>query len=146
MLQEQELSVLSPFKDSDENGQHYIVKATHLSTRQTLYFHVIFWFNLVMYISNVAVFYCILGTEIASHGKNYLRVIDIVGLTAQFGSQFCAILSCFIFSKVAYAVSNECIAMSDKFKTADVRIGSNEWNTLRDRYLEDVQIPLELTG
>ena len=134
--------ILSPFKDLDGDGEH-IVKATHLRARQTFYFHVIFWFNLVMYISSIVVFYIILNTEIASHGY-VLRDIDITGLTAQFGSQFCAILSCFIFSKVAYAVSNKCIAMSDEFKTADVRIGSNEWNNLRDQYLQDFQSPLEM--
>jgi hypothetical protein len=35
-------------------------------------------------------------------------VIDASGLTFQFASQFCAILSCFIFSKVAYSVRTTC--------------------------------------
>ena len=127
--------ILSPFKDSDED--EHTVKATHLSARQTFYFYAIFWLNLVLYISNVVVFYIILKTEIGSHDY-LLRGIDIAGLTAQFSSQFCAILSCFIFSKVAYAVTNECLGMSDTFTTADVRIGSDEGNNLSDHYLEGI--------
>ena len=44
-----------------------------------------------------------------------LQGLDIVGHATEFGSQFCAILSCFIFSKVVYAVSSQCLEMKKIF-------------------------------
>lgn len=130
-------NLLSPFIDGEEND-----KATHLRPRQTFYFYAIFWFNFMMFIGSAVVFGLYLSAEIVSH--NYgLRDLDFVGLAAQFAPQFCAILSCFIFSKVAYAISNKCIAMKDTFKTANVRFGSDKWNILKTKHL---QSPPETTS
>lgn len=46
--------------------------------------------------------------------------IDAMGLTFQFVSQLCAILSCFIFSKVAYSVGTACVdQLPELFKQVD---------------------------
>ena len=73
--------------------------------------HFIFWTNLLLFTANIAVFFKILRHDIGSENF-WLKMFDIAGLTAQFGSQFCAILSCFIFSKIPYAISSKCLDMT----------------------------------
>ena len=46
--------------------------------------------------------------------------INETGLMLQFLSQFCAIQSCFIFSKVAYGISNKFKKLMSKFKKFDI--------------------------
>ena len=51
--------------------------------------------------------------------------IDYIGMSAVFGTQYSAIISCFIFSKVAYAVTIECHAMMGKYRAAVNRGGGD---------------------
>ena len=121
-------SSLNPFVDSND----YEI-STSLGPRQSFYFHLIFWANLILFTANVVVFFIILKDDIGS--KDILmKVLDIVGLAAQFGSQFCAILSCFIFSKVAYAISRKCLEMKKVFSWVNRRAGINSisWNLFLD--------------
>ena len=53
--------ILSPFEDSAEGDN-----STCLNARQTIYFHVFFWLNLVLYSSTIVVFYIILSKVIGS--------------------------------------------------------------------------------
>lgn len=107
--------ILNPFLDwntRDPNND----TSTSLSPMETMYFQLIFWINILLFLGNVVTFFIIFHIEDAPGKAN---IVDISGLTAQFGSQLCAILSCFIFAKVAYAVSSECSAMVVKFKEVD---------------------------
>ena len=116
---------LNPFVDSN-NFQI----STFLGPRQSFYFHFIFGTNLLLFTANVALFFDILGHDIGSDNL-LLKGFDIVGLTAQFGSQFCAILSCFIFSKVAYAISSRCLKMKEIFACVnrDAYANRSSWDT-----------------
>ena len=70
--------------------------STCLGPRQFFYF-IIFWASLTLLFATVGVFIIIVIDCISS--KNLLlQGLDIAGLATQFGSQFCTILSCFIFS------------------------------------------------
>ena len=81
--------------------------ATKLSPKQSCYFMAIFSLNILVYIGSVALLFIIFAGSVDQRQKKNER-IDASGLTFQFASQFCAILSCFIFSKVAYSVRTTC--------------------------------------
>lgn len=114
--------LLNPFVDS--NGSPH---STSLQPRQSFYFHLFLWMNLLIFTAGVLVFAFMLADLIGSK-NNLLKILDIIGLTAQFASQFCAILSCFIFSKVAYAVSSRCLWMEELFKRVNQEAGVAQWN------------------
>ena len=99
--------------------------STSLGPRQSFYFHLIFIANLGVFFASVGVFIKILVDRISSKNP-VLEGLDIAGLVTQFGSQFCAILSCFIFSKVVYAVSSKCLKMEKIFARVN---DMTEWNT-----------------
>ena len=124
---------LNPFVDSDENST-----STSLGPRQFFYFHLIFIANLAVFFASVGVFIKILVDRTSSKNP-VLEGVDIAGLVTQFGSQFCAILSCFIFSKVVYAVSSKCLKMEKIFARVN---DMTEWNAFlndlgNDHYLTD---------
>ncbi len=79
-----------------------------VTPKQCVYFQSIFVLNFSVYLVNVALLIVILHRQIASLNIT-LEAIDLLGLIAQLVSQFSALMSCFIFSKVAYAVSNHCL-------------------------------------
>lgn len=113
-----------------------------ITPEQSGYFQLIFWINFLIYTSSVVLFFILLAGRIDSDGS-VLEVIDIIGLVGQFVSQFCAILSCFIFSKVAYAVSNRCLDFSKCiFPQVDIpKNEGNEWVHLIDRYFKNDDNP-----
>ena len=91
----------SPFIDSNGNT------ATKLSPKQSCYFMAIYSLNILVYIGSVALLFIIFAGKVDQRLKER-EIIDAGGLAFQFASQFCAILSCFIFSKVAYSVRTTC--------------------------------------
>ena len=95
--------LLSPFKD-DENDS----VATKLAPKQATYFMTVFIFNLLVYGTNVGLLFSIFVESVNKNLKTR-EIVNGVGLASQFASQFCAILSCFIFSKLAYSVWNTCV-------------------------------------
>ena len=97
-----ELELLNPFCDNDDS------QSTLLRSKQSFYFHLIFWFNLLTFASSILTFFLLFSMIYNRHDVFWKRFIDIGGLVSQFYSWFCATLSCFIFSKVAYAVVNLC--------------------------------------
>lgn len=117
--------ILNPFLHATENdGEDY--KKTRLYFPQLCCFYFFFLFNILLFGANAGVLYHILRTEnhIPKHEthrqrKTYTKdvYIDYLGVTAYFGSQLCAIISCFIFSKVAYAVTIECGVMMETFRS-----------------------------
>ena len=97
--------LLSPFKDSNENT------ATTLSPKQSFYFMTIFIMNILLYGGNVVLLFVIYHKTIVK-SQNIIdkkqQQMDVFGLAFQFASQLCAIISCFVFSKVAYRVKSIC--------------------------------------
>ena len=129
---------LNPFVDSNE-----FKISTLLGPRQSFYFHLIFWANIILFAASVVVFFKIVANRIYSKNP-LLHGLDIAGLATQFGSQFCAILSCFIFSKVVYAVSSRCLKMKEIFAwvNRDAYANRLSWDTflnylVNQHYLTD---------
>ena len=67
----------------------------------------IFSLNILIDMGNVTLLFIIFAGSVDQRQKTN-EIVDATGLTFQFASQLCAILSCFIFSKVAYSVKNTC--------------------------------------
>ena len=118
---------LQPFDDSAVNSN--ISKSTPLKPIQSFYFSMIYLLNLSLYFGSLFIFIFIIINRVTTDDMTN-KSIDISGLLFQFSSQFCAIQSCFIFSKVAYAVSNRCDDVLGKFVKTDV---SGERENLEDR-------------
>ena len=122
---------LQPFDDSAVNLN--ISQSTLLKPMQSFYFNIIYLFNLILYFGSLGIFIIIITNRVTIDDMTN-KSIDISGLLFQFLSQFCAIQSCFIFSKVAYAVSNRCDDVLGKFVKTDK---SGERENLEDRVEEE---------
>ena len=121
--------ILNPFPLSsrapDENGHEKYYKKVLLCPPQNYCFYFIFLLNMILFAANVGVPFRILDIQDHiqnSHNKTDIyktyegqRDIDYVGFVTLLSSQYCAIISCFIFSKVAYAVTIECSGKMDDF-------------------------------
>ena len=88
---------------------------TLLMCSQVLFFYFLLLLNISLFAASLVTFYVFYSQTYDPSEK--LKYFDIVGLSSQFYSWFCAILSCFIFSKVAYAVRN--VSMYKLFPTLD---------------------------
>jgi hypothetical protein len=78
---------------------------TSLESGQIFYFYLILILNLTVYFAGVGIFFTLFHRRF-NHSDDWNLISDIGGLAAQTYSWLCAIVSCFIFSKVAYAVRN----------------------------------------
>ena len=123
--------ILNPFPQTadhpDEQNVYY--KGVVFQSKEKLYFYLILSFNLLLFVANIGVLSLIVHMAYhiphildhpLSHNieRSYVTqtVIDYVGYVALFGSQYCAIISCFIFSKVAYGVTMKCDGMLAQYR------------------------------
>ena len=90
---------------------------TLLMCSQVLFFYFLLLLNISLFAASLICFYIYYNYSSRYYSSDKQKYFDIVGLTSQFYSWFCAILSCFIFSKVAYAVRN--VSMYRLFPTLD---------------------------
>ena len=136
-------NVISPFIDDKYNavsgiiGQSEADKRSSLFTgKQCLYFHLIFWSSFSIYVITMVLLIVILVRRISSLNPT-LEAIDLSGLSTQLVSQFSALISCFIFSKLAYAVSNRCKDYAKcVFKTVDKEKNNADdtWKQLKTKW------------
>ncbi len=120
-----ENNILLPFCDTGN-------QSTNLSGIQQTFFLFFYCLNLLFYVTSLVVFIIIMvkklrRTEVTSQLD---KDINETGLVCQFLAQFCAIQSCFIFSKVAYGISNKCTNLYQEFKKYD-QLNDNDFR----RYL-----------
>ena len=94
---------LNPFCDEASDGD-----STVLRSKQSSYYNFIFLLNFFISFASIATFFILFGKSYDHHDTKGHLAVNIIGLVSQFYTWFCAILSCFIFSKVAYAVVNIC--------------------------------------
>ena len=106
---------LLPFND---NLRYTDKRSTALEPKQALYFYLIYSLNLVLFAGTLGLFIYIMIKKVTTTDEKS-RAINESGLMCQFLSQLCAIQSCFIFSKVAYAMSNNTTDMIEKFRKVD---------------------------
>ena len=93
----------------DEDPISPFSEETALKQKQAFIFWFIFAINFVVYLGSVSLFFKILYMIINKSDSVEVKFWDCFGLVSQFVSWFCAILSCFIFSKIAYTIANQCI-------------------------------------
>ena len=132
---------LSPFDDTTN-----IASSTKLMPIQAVYFYFVYMGNILLYLTNLGLLSVIMHNRISTYNivQYYL---DYSGLIFQMSSQFCAVHSCFIFSKVAYMVStplDRVVKTYDKVNIEDITAFSQEDNELH-QYLvmENSNINLE---
>ena len=97
--------LLSPFEDTPKDKMDDV---------QTFHFYLNYAFNITLYLTSLGLLIVIMVEKI-SHKYDHQYYINTFGLACQSISQFCAIHSCFIFSKLVYAISNRCEKLIDKF-------------------------------
>ena len=129
---------LLPFNDDKRCSNK---QSTALELKQAIYFYLIYSLNLVLFAGTLGLFIYIMIKKVTTTDEKR-RAINESGLMCQFLSQLCAIQSCFIFSKVAYAMSNNTKDMIEKFKMVDfseqdIRRNGND-NQVIDQGLRDM--------
>ena len=141
----EDCSILNPFLDKRNNiaeKPEYV--PTTLYAQQLLWFCVILFLNIALFAGVVATLFVIVKAEMDKNNKE-LEILHYFGLVAQVSSQYCAIISSFIFSKVAYAVTIRCDEMIDTFKEVDaphneeVQETQQGVTTVLSPYLRDLQ-------
>ena len=111
------LKILNPFLNGKIDSRDREIKfiPVYLYAKQLFCFYFFFFLNLLLYASNVALLFIIVKKEADANYPTF-KLIDYFGLAAQLSSQYCAIISCFIFSKVAYAVTIKCHKMLEEYE------------------------------
>ena len=111
------LKILSPFLNGKIDPRDRNIKfiPVYLYAKHLFCFYFFFFLNLLVYASNVALLFIIVKKEADDNYPTY-ELIDYFGLAAQLSSQYCAIISCFIFSKVAYAITIRCHKMLEQYE------------------------------
>ena len=131
--------VLNPFPFKQRDTTKYF-KRTILHAPQMFYFYIIFLLNIMLFMANVGVLSRLLYVD----NRHPLTNKDskeshwnYIGMTALFGTQYCSIISCFIFSKVAYAVTIECSAMMKTFRDVCGAAGIPDGFKLKNLHIAD---------
>lgn len=140
-----EHTIMNPFLDNrNMEAEECDYVPTTLHAQQLFCFCLIFFFNIALLAGNVATLFIIVQAEIDKNNSEY-EILDYCGLGAQISSQYCAIISCFVFSKAAYAVTIKCDKMLVKFKEVDIPDIENLNETQQDNipgqspYLRELQ-------
>lgn len=92
---------LDPFIWYNPNKDHTLLMCTQLIS-----FYVLLLLNIFIFFVSVIIFFFLFSARYNHSDTTYRLFYDIGGLCSQFYSWYCSILSCFIFSKVAYAARN----------------------------------------
>ena len=98
-------STLSPYND-DDNDDDDDESSNLLSTKQTRYFFINYVVVLALFFSRAAssIYY---ATTVYDRGYCWINTVYLAMIVLQLNSHFCAIHSCFIFSKIIYKVTNK---------------------------------------
>ena len=101
------------------------------------YFYLMLFFNLAVFLANSGVLGYLVYTQSKGYNHKELKfvIIDWVGIATMRISQYAAIISCFIFSKVAYGVEQQCNTMKIKYG-----FGHNNITQLEETDLEYVKL------
>ena len=117
--------LINPFFNGKQDSKDF--KPANLHAKQLLCFYAVFFANLLLYAGNVGTVVAIVVIEINKKTIKWEWNIDYIRLLAQLASQYCAIISCFLFSKVAYAVTLHCHNQSEEYqRIIDQNLPENE--------------------
>ena len=108
---------LSPYNDDDD-------ESSKLLPEQTCYFFTNYVVVLVLFFFSAvsSVYY---ATTVNDRGYCWINTVYLAMIVLQFNSHFCAIQSCFIFSKIVYKVSNRLNKLAKDINDAVTKAKSN---------------------
>ena len=118
-------NVLSPFNDNDKDND----ESSNLSIIQTWYFYTNYLVVILLFICSFvsSIVYAVSDT-IYDCGYCWIDYLYLTMIVLQLISQFCAIQSCFIFSKIVYKVTNKLDKLAEKMdqinKETAIRVSS----------------------
>ena len=113
----EENHILNPFPLTPVRvGHREYYKRVPLRPPQSYCFFFIFLLNLILFAAYAYIPFQILDVEDHIQYSLSRKIINNVGFVTLFSSQYGTIISCFIFSKVAYAVTIECNGKMEVFQ------------------------------
>ncbi len=137
--------ILLPFCDKHPKKEK---QSTALDGSQKMFFLSYFIVNILIFGSSLGVFIKILHDNLSKSDTKTEIDINESGLMFQFISQFCAIQSCFIFSKIAYGVSNKQHKLVEQLKQLD--LSTTDFRTILGLATDDInwsqndQVPVDV--
>ena len=105
--------LLSPFRD---DGSVY---STDLNSVQCFYFYIFYFLHFLLFFANLGVLLAVLSLWDYWKTTDPFCKLEDTWLLSQMASQFCVVQSSFIFSKVAYGSSNQCLSIVNVFVAVD---------------------------
>ena len=133
--------MIHPFLNGKMMHEDLEFTPVYLYAKQLFCFYFFFSLNLLLYAANVIVLFVIVNKEMDNNYPKF-ELIDYFGLAAQLASRYCAIISCFIFSKVAYAVTIKCHEKLKEYKETVPDVVPENFDTtgaLRDLERKDTE-------
>ena len=115
--QQDQPTILEPFCTES-------IERTNPSTRlpfpETLYFNILLLINLALWIACVVIFIVEQCNYVYYNTSSSSITAEAIGFTLYMYSLLCSIASCFLFSKLAYGVTDRCLKLADTLCDADV--------------------------
>ena len=109
-LRQNDNKALNPFC-IEENTTGF----TKVYLTESLYFVILFLINILLLVARFTVFWLEVFNK-PSHFTNIDMQLEKFVFFMYMYSQLCTIVSCFIFSKIAYSVTHRCLKLYDEFK------------------------------
>ena len=120
------------------------ITSTRLDLKESLYFIILFGLNFLLWIACVAIFsvyhFNINYTYYLHDKNNSIKSnptwLEAPGFVMYMYSLLCTIVSCFIFSKIAYSVTHRCLKQIETFKNLEKKENETD-DTLLGRLIEE---------
>ena len=132
---EPEPNPLDPFQYND--GEHGENTSTKISLPESLYFVILFLLNFVLWVA-CGFMFSYFHFHNSHYTDNYYNLswVEIFGFAMYMYSLLCTIVSCFIFSKIAYSVTHRCLKLYDEFTSHTVSEDDDGLESLIERDLK----------
>ena len=113
-----EKRIVNPFLSGLSSPAESYYIQVNLNGEQLFYFYLMLLLNLVLFAANTGVLFYLVHKQDnkPSHLQTIFIIADYAGIVTMQISQYSAIISCFIFSKVAYAIMRQCNEMLQKYQ------------------------------
>ena len=142
--QDDQIKPLDPFQYND-GEQHGPNTSTKINLRESVYFVCLFSLNFLFWVA------CLVMFSVYHFGKPYytnkdnkdfkynLPGVEAFGFAMYMYSLLCTIVSCFIFSKIAYSVTHRCLKLYNEFKDHQIQQTDEDGDGLERLIERDLQ-------
>ena len=100
--------------------------STKLDLPESLYFNFLLLLNIVLWMACFCLFWTAHFDKPAYYDVKVKEWLEKVGFIFYMYSLLCTIVSCFIFSKIAYSVNQRCLKLYDKFENHTKQDGDED--------------------